>query len=366
MKHHLNHYLLAPLALMISLASQAAPSITNLQITSSEIVLTGTAFGNGPQVALFDNFSHGDKFKNLLNSQGNQISGGLLFREPDGNIAHRAKDPVQFALGKSGLSQIISVFPKAYQTALVAFSVKVPKGTTFAGASTPKTFSTMSSWKFSWLMLGANGFQEIDKFDVCLPTHPGGGNMLLSGNTGTLGWAANASNWWEWDNYNHMTSYIKTDKSAPSTTPIKYSFDVVNHNGHYTAQGDNAQFMTSSFQQTNFTFDRVNIPGWWGNGDNANFDGLYDNVYVAVGDNALARVVVTDSADYNKSHFAIPIMTKSWSNTQISIDPDAAPRNGDTFYYYVIDSAGSISPTPAAVLTSNVPCPLCPNAPKPM
>jgi hypothetical protein len=356
------------LALSVATNTFANPALVNIQIKPTEVVISGSGFGNGPKVVLFDNFEHGSKFADLLQSQGNQnnwFSGVLPFKESDGNTAHRAKDPVQVALGKKGLAQVISVFPTAYQTALVAFSVKVPAGTTFAGAATLKTFPSMSSWKFAWLMLGSNGFQEADKFDVCIPTHPGGGNFGFIGNTGAVTWLDPLGGWWEWDNYNHMTSYIKIDKAAPSTTPIKYNFDVVNNLNHYSKAGDSSKYMASSFQQTNFTFDRINIPGWWGNGDNTNFDGLYDNMYVAVGDNALARVVITDTADYTKSHFAVPVLPSSWTDTQISLDVDVLPRTKDTYYINVIDSNGVIGTSSLKLLTSSLPVPNCPNCPKP-
>jgi len=372
MKLSIKHYIFTPIALLISWHSWATPSLNNLQIKSTEVVISGASFGEAPKVVLFDNFEHGSKFADLLQSMGNKnnwFSRIIPLKEADGNIAHRAKDPVQAALGIKKFGQITSVFPDAYRTALVFFSVKVPKGTTFAGASIPKTFPTMSSWKFSWLMMGANGFQEVDKFDVCLPQHPGGGNFTFIGNTGNLTWLDNASGWWEWDNYNHMTSYLKIDSSAPKTTPIKYYFDVVNNNTHYSKQGDNSKYMSASFQQTEFIFDRINIPGWFGNGDNTHFDGLYDNMYVAVGDNALARVVITDTAEFSKSHFAIPVLTSSWNSTQISIDVDALPRLKDVYYIHVIDSNGLVSPTSLKLVTATLPpttCPLCPKPPVPM
>lgn len=337
----------------------AAPTLTSLEVSATEVVINGSNFGEGPKVVLFDNFEHGRKFADLLQSQNNTrnwFSNVLAYKESDGNTAHRAKDPVEAAKGLKGLSQLTIEFPGAYQTALVSFSVKVPRGTNFAGATTPKTFPTMSSWKFSWLMLGAYGFQEEDKFDVCLPQHPGGGNFTFIGNKGNLTWLENGSSWWEWDNYNHMTSYVKISETNPSTTPIKYSFQVINNLKQLFQSGDNSKYMALSYQKSNFTFDRINIPGWWGNGDNTNFDGLYDNMYVAVGNNALARVVVTDSPVFEKSRFAIPIMAKSWTPNRITIDKDTLPNR--ILYIYTIDSLGSRSAT-----SLELTCQKCPKAP---
>lgn len=356
-------FALSAFCLCVVTSASAAPSLTKLDYTASEITLTGTNFGPAPKVVLFDNFEHGSKFADLLQSQGNKnnwFSGALPYRESDGNIAHRAKDPAQVALGKKGLAQVIANFPDFYKTALVSFSVKVPKGTTFAGATELKTFPSMSAWKFSWLMSGPNGFQEANSFDVCLPTYPGAGNSMLSCNDGTITYLDPIANWWEWDDYNHVTSYIKIADVNPNTTPIAYSFESFNNFRHYYKEGDNSKYMASAFQLTDFRFDRINIPGWWGNGDNSKFDGLYDNMYVAVGANALARLIVSDSPIYSTSTFAIPLMTKTWANGKIVLDVDVLPKRPG-LYVHLIDSSGTVSQNSLPLS-----CIQCPKPPTPI
>lgn len=340
----------------------AAPSLSSLETSSSEVVINGSNLGQGPKVVMFDNFEHGSKFANLLQSQGNKnnwYTNVIPIKEPDRNTAHRANDPIQAALGNKRIAILTSEFPQPYQTALISFSVKVPAGTNFAGSALPKTFPAMSSWKFSWLMLGATGYNDADKFDVCLPQHPGGGNFTFIGNKGNITWLPNANLWWEWDNFNHMTSYVKISETNPSTTPIEYSFQVVNNLKHTLQTGDNAKYMPTSYQRSNFTFDRINIPGWWGNGDNSKFDGLYDNIYVAVGDNALARVIISDSPIFEKSKFAIPVMAKSWATNKIVLDRDVLPNR--TLYMHVVDSTGTRSSTSLELV-----CEKCPKSPTPL
>lgn len=343
--------------------TSAAPHLNKLDYTKNEVTLTGEGFGYAPKVVLFENFEHGSKFADLLQSQGNKnnwYSGVIAYKEADGNIAHKAKDPVAAALGIKKIGQVIVDFPADYKTALISFSVKVPKGTTFAGATDLRTFPNISSWKFSWLMSGPNGFQEPGKFDVCLPQHPGGGNATLIGNKGNLTWLDSFTGWWEWDEYNHMTSYVKTADINPNTTPVLYRFESFNNIKHYYREGDNAKFMATSYQTTDFTFNRVNIPGWWGNGDNTKFDGLYDNMYAAVGDNALARVMITNSPVYNASTFAIPVMAKSWTAGKIVLDTDVLPLKAG-LYMHIIDSSGAVSANSLPLS-----CTKCPKAPIPL
>lgn len=340
--------------LSLSCTAIAQPSLANVEYndSSGEVVINGSSFGSGPKVMLFENFEKGNKFANLLAStSSNWHSDVLLREESSGNKAHRAKDP-SVTSGK-GLAQIIVNFQQRYTEAFIAFSVKTPPGTTFAGASSPKTFPSMSSWKFTWLMLGANGFDSSSDFDICLPTHVGNGNFLLGGNDGNLTWIEKGSNWWEWDNYNHMTSYIRFDPTQPNSRPVNYSWGVVNNLKRLeTIDSVDA----STFRSSSFGFDRINIPGWWGNGDNSKFDALYDNLYVAVGPNARARVVLTDNPNFAQSKFSITVMAKSWSSSKIVLDSDVVP--GDRAYYAHIFNANNQRSASALRV--------CPKCPKPV
>jgi hypothetical protein len=117
--------------------------------------------------------------------------------------------------------------------------------------------------------------------------------------------------------------------------------------------------LPKSFTSSNLAFDRINIPGWFGNGNNDLFDGRYDNIYIAVGDNALARVIVTDSPIFDKSKFAIPVMTKSWTANKIILDRDVLPNR--LLYIHVVDSSGARSST-----SLELKCEKCPKAPSPL
>lgn len=333
--------------------ANAKPTLTGITFdeANKEIHLEGSSFGPGPHVVLFDNFEEGNKFSNLLrNISSDWFKDVVIHKEASGNHAHRARDPLKVLLGQKGATQMVVNFGKDYTEAFIAFSVKVPEGTTFPGASSPRTFADVSSWKLTWLMSGANGFQEKDKFDVCLPSHPGKGQFYLGGNTGTLTWLDHGNTWWAWDDYNHMTSHIQIDPDRPDEKPINYSWAVTNSK---TTLEETGTTPASKFAGTNYSFDRINIPGWWGNGDNSKFDGLYDNLYVAVGENSLARAVITDNEKYMQSTVAITIMGKSWSNGEITFDMDSIPQD-KAYFVHIFDRNGERSPTALKI------CPRCP------
>ena len=342
----------------------AAPTLTSIDLNNltSEIEISGDNFGNPPTVVYFDNYEAGDQFEKLM-PVGNisWLPKKIIATDIMGNDAFRARDPTTPA-GKGGMQQLIVKFQNKYTEAFISFSVKTPAGSTFPGATLPKTFSDMSSWKFSWLMLGENGFQSTSDFDICFPTHIGNGSFLLGGNDGTLTWIDKGQTWWDWDGFNNISGYIRFDPNSPSVNPIKYFWTITNNLVNVTPS-----IKTQSptiFKNTNFAFDRVNIPGWFGNGNNDKFDGLYDNVYVAVGENALARVIITDSPIFLKSRFSVVVMAKSWSNNKITLDPNTLPQSQGKvgiYYVYVADKNGTISSIPLKIVCKN-----CPNPPIPL
>lgn len=342
--HSPTRFYLLGLAMVAPLA-MAQPKLESIEYDKNETIINGESFGQGPKVVMFENFEHGDKFAKQFAKVSNDWSNKtVLVKEEDGNTAHSAVN------SDGRMAQIVSLFNGDYRTALIAFSVKIPEGTTFPAAEAPRTFPGSSAWKFSWLMSDSKGHSTSSLFDVCLPQYSGGGTMSLNGNTGMIGWLEKPENWWSWDGYNHMISYVNIHPTSPIINPLEYHFSVSNDVTNYEKQGI-AQ--AGSFSKTNNTFDRVNIPGWFRNTENANFQGLYDNLYVAVGDNALARVVITDSPVYAQSKFAVPVMAKNWSNDRIILDNDVLPTDR-AYYVHIFDRDGKRSPKSLRI------CPKCP------
>ena len=308
---HRNCVSLALLLCAPLLASAAdGPTIQGVSWHQGGLRVEGSGFGDGPEVKLFENFEHGSYFSERLAPAGaDWYAQVVAVDEGGGNTAHRAHDPAAVALGRSGVAQIMVLLGGSYRQAYLAYSVRVPDGTTFAGATQPRTFSSMSSWKFTWLMSGSNGFQEPDRFDLCTPTHVGGGNAQIGGNTGTVAWISALPNWWAWDSYNHLSTWIALEPEL--TSAIRYEFDVVNARGRHHVTGDNLGY-PGGFINTDYLFDRVGIPGWWGNGDNSQFDGRYDNLYAAVGPNARARLMLSDAADLDASERRLHLLPSGW------------------------------------------------------
>ena len=352
--------LLSLLALFIITAdyAAAAPQILSVETIaqpSPSIVLHGTGFQQGPYVMVFDNFEKGADNQVVplsspeVGSWTYYPSDGIprYVKESDGNTAMNMRD---FSYPLSSLNSdahVTKVFDGFYRQALVAFSIRVPIGTTFPGSAATETFPAVSSWKMSWLMSGENGFGTPSLFDICLPTHVGHGSFVVGGNSGLLAWIASGDQWWSWTSYNNVVTFVGMDEKNPSTTPIHWYFHSVSDHNVTEEQG---QTDASAYAGTDYQFDRINFPGWWGNGDNTNFNALMDNIYVAVGPNSLARVEVTDSADYTKSTTSIVLPTLSWEDAKITLDSSLVSQvgeasSGNTVYVYVFDLNGTSNST---------------------
>lgn len=336
------------------------PYIDKIEYKNNMISIVGDNFGPPPIVIAFENFESPENNSSIQRptqspfkgETNNWQDGSFLITEGEKNTitntARRANKSEGDISSPKAMAQLSIEFGAVYHEAFISYSVKVPQGKTFSGASKPREFPDISSWKFSWLMLGANGFQNSD-FDICIPSHVGSGNFLIGGNDGNLTWLRNGKEWWDWDNYNHFSSHIAfNNKISPSE--ISYEFNISNSVTYY---GTSGTAPTSRFNSKRFGFDRLQLPGWWGNGDLKNFEALYDNIYVAVGENSLARIVLSSKEMISDSDEVITVAANEWKNNQISIHPSAIPA-GRHYYVHVYDRSGKKTTQERRI------CPGCP------
>lgn len=354
------------LSAMFSALTYAQPLVKEANFEESisgekVLAINGNEFGNAPNVVLYDDFEKGisgepiglDKAR--VGSWDGKFHGGTAtyHEQHDGNLAQRIRDHSQSLTNNNRIANLVRKFPSPQTHAVVAFSVIVPEGTTFAASSKAETFPDRSSWKFTWLV-SEQGIGQDDKFDLCMPSHIGNGNFMLAGNNGNLAWMQKGSDWWAWGSYNHITSEVKIDPVAPKTTPVGYFYQTVSPVAVRYEEGTQDP---SNFSGTDYQFDRILVPGWWGNGDNNNFDALYDNVYVAVGKNAKARIIVTDNANFNESKTAVTLPAESWTDSRIEILADLLPDR-NSYFVHMVDHNGTMSSRGHQV------CPRCSSPPQ--
>lgn len=324
------------------------------------VQMTGLDFGEGPTIALFDDFNNQvvgqpvDLEKALIGkwSKSSSYSAQPKVVEYDGGKAFQIHDFTK--TGTAKIAQIEVIFPEKQSNIFISYSVVVPKGRFFAGSSKDLTFPDVSSWKFTWITDTPDGIGSTTMFNICAPTHAGKGSFLLAGNSVNHGWISVADAW-RWHDKNYMSFGLLTN----DLDPISGSGNVV---FQLTGKKD-ASLITNKTSSPIFpasntkSFDRVKFPGWFGNGDTSNFDAYYDDIYVAIGKNALARIELSDADDIERSTINMTMPVVSWTKDKIIFQIHEQNMNKLKAHYIRLYDRKNKS------VTFRLPCDECPLPP---
>jgi hypothetical protein len=223
-------------------------------------------------------------------------------------------------------------FGKGIQEIFISYWVRLPDGQIFPGAKWTrgkklKTFSKDSSWKFVWLSDRDTGGNSSDG---CLPTHIGSGTFYLAGNDFNLDTnIGKKETWWSWNSWMRISIWLRANPVNPvldgdvlfqtisaekgvreykNKTPI-FDGDYANGPGEAYAGEPNVQ-----------QWQHLNIAGWIRPESDSGTTPIYDDIYVAIGDNSHARVEIADSPDYKKAKKVAIQKVTSWSDTNIKVD----------------------------------------------
>jgi hypothetical protein len=245
------------------------------------------------------------------------------------------------------LASFRELLPSAATEFFVSYAIFVPPGTTFPGASTPQVLPKgVSSWKGFWLFDGPHGFGGKGQADVCLPTWAGvwqlGGNSGNIVNSGDFGMFAD---WFSFKTWNRLTIWMKANSTSPG---IVFAQTTNSEKGHMERTWtDRSPFQGPTAYNNHPSsgkWDRFTIPGWWGNGDNTLNQITYDDVYVATGPNAAARVEIGDASTYAKSRNIAISTPQTWSDSTVVFTLRAGPfTDFSSAYLYVVDAENNVS-----------------------
>lgn len=329
------------------------------------VSIKGTGFGAGPNIALFDDFN-------------NQISGAPIVLNKSALIGKWINSTsyspvpkiVDYGKGKAfqihgekvangaSIAQIETVFNPKVSNIFVSYTVVVPEGKFFAGSAVDYKFPDVSSWKFTWITDTPSGLHSPTLYNICIPTHSGYGSFMLAGNSVSYGWLGFKDSW-SWHTKNYISYGTLPHPTLPQQEPGKIFFQLT---GKENAPLIYLKSDKPIFPLTNTTsFDRIKFPGWFGNGDTSNFDAYYDDIYVATGENAFARVEISNAATVDKSTINLTMPISSWSDTAIEakIHKEHLSGNISTLFVRVHDKSDA---TKSSVLI----CDKCPKPPVPL
>jgi hypothetical protein len=178
---------------------------------------------------------------------------------------------------------------------------------------------------------------------------------MLAGNSTSYDWVP-IENYWNWHGKNYFSFGMKANITSLKSLPGYIYFQLSGKKGKpFTYTRNDIPL----FKESNTTsFDRVKFPGWFGNGDFSNFDAYYDDIYVAIGENAFARIELSDNSSIKNSTFNITLPFITWSNTKITFKLfKGYLGRPDGLYIRAYDSSNESK-------VIKLPCNKCPKPPK--
>lgn len=326
-----------------SLAAPAVAEISGMVSNGQTIIITGSDFGSGPNILLFDDFEKG--------SNGNNIAVGLNSAQIGAWTSVSGIPNVSIVPQYSNLNKLSgSLAMRADQTS--NWSTKVCKQ---LPTNTTKIF--ISFWQ-----LVPNGTNwPADKNGVNWKTIYIGVDGVAS------------------DNHTYLHQWLNGDASrAVSMTIFAYPEAFLRYANQssmetgvwsrFSYYADAATTSSGILQVDELTrsgvIRRYNANNYRGLESGKSFNYLfvnyfaratsncyptYDDVYIAVGDNARARVEIGNNATYEKCTKLTICTPVSWSSTMISAKVWAGPFRSEPAYLFIIDSSGAVSPGRAII-----------------
>ena len=328
----------------------SAPTISSVgTLTNGQAVsITGLNFGSsGPNIVVFDDFTGtvGDPIS--LQATVGAWSGthnSPIYVSDGENIAARL-------INAGGSRQVQVDFFTGVQEFFLSYRVEIPPSYHFPNTVQRGDFAPDSAWKMAWIFDDStySGYQGDD--DIVIPTWGNGTYFMVGGNDNAFqletGRPTKSTNWFSFDGWNRATTYMKGGA------------DPVNDNGTVWFSGLSEEFGNKIFTKTDAPiFDgddndydnaisqwtHLNVPGWNRTGGvNSAYDSTtmadYDDIYLATGANAAARVEIGDNASYaGCTNLAISTPT-AWSDTSITTTiREGGFSSGDSVYVFVIDA----------------------------
>lgn len=330
----------------IGVCAPSISSVTGTIQTGESITISGSSFGSGPTVVIFDDFE-GVAGNNIPTSSpqvgswssaesypfnpiydSNSYSGDTGFRMFNGVDGGQRQFKKNFGGDKTEL--------------FISYMVRVPDGTYFPNTTSTETFATtLSVWKFTWVADDDGYVNDDDLWDMCIPTWVGSGGFYIAGNAGNFGVPPTpASSWWSWTSWMNIQFWSTgTDSNGEA------SWESMSSEKGYTKKTWGYPFF-SPYSMSNQRFDSIVFPGWVrSTADQPNVRPVYDDVYVAVGPHSAARVQLGNASTLSSCTKMAMATPTSWASGEITATVwEGGFNDSDSVYVFVFDDQNHVSP----------------------
>lgn len=346
--------------LLLPLAVFAAPDISSVSGTASNgesITITGSGFGAGPSIVIFDDFEKGADGNQISEAADGATVGGWTDTTTTCGCQTYSDDQalsgsMSFrAVNGSGYSQTNPHITKTFSAAtefFCVYNVYIPSDDVWPGyGATGET-----NWKIIWLHSGNVGLNCEDDTDLCVvisgDKESASRGAPVAGNCpGLINGTYNDFYKGRW---NRQALYIYADNTIPESRVLGYHLvRGVGTNTYFDT--DNDAEPEPSIHPTyrgngeiSHTYTMFDLNGYQRQNAGSNVTSVYyDDVYLATGPNCMARVEIGDNAVYTScTNLAICTPT-SWGSSSITATVRQGSFSDGTAYLFVVDADGVVS-----------------------
>lgn len=321
----------------------------------AEIIVCGDEFGHlGPSYVLFDDMESGEpgepvELTNPLAGEWWRVS--TLYSGAEGlsgsqamTIGGEGSGVAEYGItdddAELGLMHFNEIF---VSWALLDLGV-------FPGNNSSETeFSTDSSAKDLWLMYGARGDNysyscsqgTCNGNDIVLVTHTGNGSFKIDGNNTNSSWWVGG--FWQFQTWNPMSVYLKVNPEDPYG-PVVGAFEHISPEGGYIRDDYDGTVMREEHDEVEPVWDRIKFGSWYRSTEG--FHRIVDDIYIAIGDGAAARVEIGDAPHIEDVTRLAVSTVERWSanRLEVTVRLGGLDPQTDDLYIFVVDANNNRSP----------------------
>lgn len=328
--------LVTSLSILLVWGTSAAGTVNAVNGTIDDgkiITINGSGFGSsGPNIVLFDDFESGTPGNDIKTGTGSAKYGQWDSRAGSSYYGNTAK----VSGSKSFTSDYVASYGNAISTLLpantrnvfISWWLFVPAGNNWPGEISPDGIN----WKQMWLMGSGSGDD-----DLVIPTRLGPASWFIVGNEQNPGY----SNWTsvgmvkgEWK---RLWTWLKGSTSSTSNDGELKFWELANTG---VIQRENAIGINNL--KAGGAWERVK-PNAYGR-QTSNCIVSFDDIYVASGPNAQARVEIGNAANYMDSTKLTILTPTSWTDSSISVQVNTGQfKTNENAFLFIFKADGSVS-----------------------
>ncbi|NTW27235.1 MAG: hypothetical protein HGA36_02855 [Candidatus Moranbacteria bacterium] len=322
------------------------PTISNVSGTIGDgqnITISGAAFGSsGPSTEIFDDFEKGTVGQNINTGAGSaqvgqwtSLDGAPMYSNASslsGNNAMRSDMSTGYRV------DAMMSLPANTTKVFGSWWVYLPAGNNFPGEGTVDG----TNWKQVWMMDGDS--TGIRDYVVTLIMQPSGCGTGITHNDTTGGVFTSWLPTFTMPKGRWVKVWYYVDGKSDATG--KFDFWYLDNNGGIPVHDANLSNIVTLSTKVGGTgyWDRIYFNAY-GRQTNNSYP-MFDDIYVATGPNAQARVEIGNAATYAASTNLTLATVNTWSDAAVSATVrQGSFTGGEQAYLYVFDKDGNVNAT---------------------